>query len=94
VRSVSRIVVLPEDRTVRRQAARHGAVLSQALPTRGHEIRRWLKEPDETIAGLWFLSCVADADAKRNPSGIMRVRRPAPHSAHTSTGAEKRPEAA
>lgn len=94
VRSVSRIVVCPEDRTVRRQAARHEAVLSQALPARGHQVRRWLAEPDSAIAGLWFMSDVAGTDGKRNPSAVRRVRRPTPRSADPQAGPEARSEAA
>lgn len=94
VRSVSRIVVCPEDRTVRRQAARHEAVLSQALPARGHQVRRWLAEPDSAIAGLWFMSDVAGTDGKRNPSAVRRVRRPTPRSDDARVGPQERSEAA
>jgi hypothetical protein len=93
-RSVSRIVVCPEDRTVRRQVAQHQGLLSQALPARGHDVRRWLREPDRAIGGLWFLSDVRRGDAKRNPSAIRRVRQPKPRSDEARVGPQGGSEAA
>jgi transcriptional regulator with XRE-family HTH domain len=54
-RHVSRILVLPEDRTARRRVAAHSAVLEAALPARGHAIRAWLRHPVGSLAGIWFL---------------------------------------
>ena len=49
VRSVSRLVVLPEDRTVRRRVVGHGATLGLAYPARNREVRPWLKRPDGAL---------------------------------------------
>jgi transcriptional regulator with XRE-family HTH domain len=54
-RHVSRILVLPEDRTARRRVAAQASVLSAALPARGHAIRAWLRHPVGPLAGIWFL---------------------------------------
>lgn len=74
--TVSRVVVLPEDRSCRRQVQRHGRVLDQALPARSREVRAWLKRPDGVLAGLWFLSVALPHDRRRNPSSVRRVKRP------------------
>jgi transcriptional regulator with XRE-family HTH domain len=72
--SVGGLVVLPEDRTVRRRVARHSAVLDNALPTRNREIRRWLANPAGAVAGLMFLTSSQLVGSKRNPSAVQRVR--------------------
>ena len=72
--SVSRIVVLPEDRTARRLAARHATVLKASLPAGSRDVRSWLRSPAGAIGGIWFLSNVGSANLKRNPSSIRRVR--------------------
>ena len=56
VRSVSRLIVFPEDRTVRRRVAGHGATLGLAYPARNREVRTWLTRPDTALAGLLFLT--------------------------------------
>ncbi len=55
VASVSRIVVLPDDRTARRRAAAHAATLNAALPARTVAVRRWIEAPRTAIAGILFL---------------------------------------
>jgi hypothetical protein len=74
--TVSRIVVLPEDSTCRRQVQRHNRVLDNALPARSREVRAWLKRPNGVLAGLWFLSIALPRDRRRNPSAVRRVIRP------------------
>ena len=88
VRTVSRIVVFPEDRSVRRDVERHSAVLGQALPARSREIRRWLAAPTSALAGIWFVSNVGQGDVNRNPSAVRRVRRPRPRSVGHEKGAK------
>jgi transcriptional regulator with XRE-family HTH domain len=55
VTSVSRLVVLPDDRTSRRRVERHRATFDTALPSRTIEVRRWLREPVGRLAGVLFL---------------------------------------
>lgn len=45
VSSVTRLLVLPEDRTARRRVEAHAATLAVALPARTVAIRRWIHEP-------------------------------------------------
>ena len=55
VATVSKLVVMPEDRTARRRAAEHEATLGLALPARTAEVRRWVQRPVTALAGLLFL---------------------------------------
>lgn len=71
---VARIVVFPEDRTVRRQVARHKAVLDQALPSANVEVRGWLLAPKGVLRGRWFVTDSRDTVLPRNPSAVRRVR--------------------
>jgi hypothetical protein len=73
-RVVGRTLVLPEDRTARRAAARHATVLDTALPARSRQLRSWLHAPAHDIAGVWFLTNRQHVDGKRNPSAVRRVR--------------------
>ena len=54
-RSVSRLVVLPDDRTSRRRVDRHRATFETVLPGRTVAVRRWLQDPSGTLAGILFL---------------------------------------
>jgi hypothetical protein len=54
--AIGRLLILPEDRTARRIAARHQATLDVALPARNREVRAWLRQPSGPLSGLWFLS--------------------------------------
>jgi hypothetical protein len=92
--AVARIVVLPEDRSARRAVQRHSTVLDSALPARSRQIRRWLRQPAGPLAGIWFLTDVGSADAKRNPSAVQRVRRARSRSAPDHGDATNRPKAA
>jgi transcriptional regulator with XRE-family HTH domain len=53
--SVSRLLVLPADRTQRRRVLAHAAVLDQAFPMRSNEVRTRCRESSGSIAGLLFL---------------------------------------
>jgi len=55
VRSVARLLVLPDDRTARRRVASHAATFAVALPARTVEVRRWLRTPAGPLAGILFL---------------------------------------
>jgi hypothetical protein len=53
---VSRILVLPHDRTARRRLAQSAATFDRVFPARTIEIRRWLHAPSEPLAGVLFVS--------------------------------------
>jgi transcriptional regulator with XRE-family HTH domain len=55
VRSVSRLLVLPEDRTARRRVQQHAATVDATLPARSVAVRRWLSAPTGRLAGVLFL---------------------------------------
>jgi transcriptional regulator with XRE-family HTH domain len=59
--SVSRILVLPDDRTARRRVDEHDATFQTALPARTVEARRWLARPSGRIHGVMFVSDVRQA---------------------------------
>jgi transcriptional regulator with XRE-family HTH domain len=86
VTSVSRLLVLPDDRTARRRVAQHRAIFEAALPARTAEVRRWLAEPGGDLAGVLFLT-----DA---PQAVTRHRVPPPkaRSRATSRTTVVRPE--
>jgi transcriptional regulator with XRE-family HTH domain len=56
--SVSRLLVIHENRTARRRIDAHGATFRNAFPDRARDIRRWLAKPEalRPLRGLWFLS--------------------------------------
>lgn len=68
--SVSRLLVLPEDRTQRRRVVAHASMLDAAYPLRTRAVRTWCKAPAGAIAGLMFL-----ASAPRGRSVVGRARR-------------------
>jgi hypothetical protein len=72
-RAIAAILLFAEDRTARRVAARFSTTLDSALPARGHDIRRWLREPAGNLRGLWFLTNAAGDRHARD--GKPRERR-------------------
>ena len=58
VTSVTRLLVLPDDRTARRRVEEHAATFRAALPARTVEVRGWLRRPEGTMHGVLFVSDV------------------------------------
>jgi len=78
--SVSRLLVIAETATARRQLERHKALFDGALPARNVATKRWLRRPSSRLAGVWFF---ADSDRRvaiSVPSARDRVRVPKSHS--------------
>lgn len=73
---VARLLVLPDGATPRRRVERHAPVLQRAYPSRGWELRRWLRVPREPISGLLFLSPTAPGDGRRGAITRRHVRKP------------------
>ncbi len=84
VASVSRLLVLPNDRTARRRVEDHAATFRTALPARTVEVRRWLAKPAGTIHGVMFVSDVRQAGTRH------RVRPPAANVAGTPRTGQRR----
>ena len=74
--SVSRVLVMPDESTLRRIVGRHGVYFDRVLPVRGAEVRSWLREPEGQIAALWFLSGSNEAARIHRRGGRHRVRVP------------------
>ena len=55
VRSISRLLVLGEDRTSRRRLAQHAATIDRVMPLRSRAMRRWLRRPIGATGGVLFL---------------------------------------
>jgi hypothetical protein len=68
VTDVTRLLVLPDDRTARRRVERYGATFRTALPARTAEVRRWLRHPEGTMNGVLFLSDAHHASARHRVS--------------------------
>ena len=57
-RNVAKVLVLPSERTCRRQVERHADVLRAALPASAADVRKWLRRPAGPISGIWFVTDV------------------------------------
>ena len=64
VRTVSRLLVMPDDRTARRRIDQHRATFAVVLPARTVATRRWLRNPAGVLAGILFLSDVHNTGAR------------------------------
>jgi hypothetical protein len=56
VGTVTRLLVLPDDRTARRRVDTFATTFATALPARTAEVRRWMRRPDGIRHGVMFLS--------------------------------------
>jgi hypothetical protein len=56
VRSVSRVLVVTDDRTSRRRIDRHAATIDRVMPLRTVAVRAWIRRPTEPIGGVLFMS--------------------------------------
>lgn len=74
VRSVSRLLVLPDDRTARRRLVDHGATLGVVLPLRTVAVRRWIARPTGAMGGVLFLPASRSTTARQR---IGTTRAPA-----------------
>jgi transcriptional regulator with XRE-family HTH domain len=74
--SIARLLVVAESPTSRGRVHRHAVVLDAALPTRGSELRRWLRDPIGSVRGLLFLSNAAHSHTTGAIWRRERVRAP------------------
>ncbi len=75
VGAVSRLLVLPDDRTARRQVARHAALFDRVYRLRTRAVRRWLRAPTGAISGILFVSAMNQGGIRRGPVARKRVTR-------------------
>jgi hypothetical protein len=90
VRTVGRLLVLPEVRTARRRIDEHEATFRNAFPARNVEVNRWLRAPSGPLAGLLFLPFAREAGTRRKQHGVTRPGRTPPRTA-TSDDDPRRP---
>lgn len=69
VRSVSRWLVLPGDKTSRRRIEQHAETFRAALPGRSVEMRRWSAAPDRPVAGIVFVAPSTQATGRQRVRG-------------------------
>ena len=72
--SISRLLILPEDRTQRRRVNAHAPILLSAFPTRSRRIQAWCRAPSKSIDGLIFLACPAGSPRTTDRARRERVR--------------------
>jgi transcriptional regulator with XRE-family HTH domain len=65
--AVARLLVLPDQRTARRQVERADRVLARAYPLRGWAVRRWLTNPIGRGDGLLFVSSTTRRGRRQGP---------------------------
>jgi len=72
--SVSAWLIVRESRTSRRRVEAHAAMLHGALPDDRRRIRRWLRDPAGSVAGLTFWTDAPGETGGRALRPIRRVR--------------------
>jgi transcriptional regulator with XRE-family HTH domain len=75
VSTVSRLLVLPNDRTARRRVDDHTTTFRIAFPARTVQVRGWLRRPEGAIQGVMFVSDLRQARTRqrvRSSSGPGR----------------------
>jgi transcriptional regulator with XRE-family HTH domain len=66
-RPVTRLLILPDQRTARRRVERADAILRRSYPVRGWAARRWLRDPVGRGDGLIFLSSTTARGRRHQP---------------------------
>ncbi len=64
VRTVSKLIVLPDDRTARRRVDAFAATFERAFPARTRAVRRWMARPAEALSGILFLPAIRRTDPR------------------------------
>jgi hypothetical protein len=72
----SRVLILPEDSTLRRLIEKHHETMAAVYPAHSREFRASLKQPSERMAAIWFLSEVAVGDRIRPVRGSAMPNSP------------------
>jgi transcriptional regulator with XRE-family HTH domain len=86
-RNVGRLLVVGESRTARRRITALAATYDIALPDRNVEVRRWIRRPTGSLAGLLFLTIASPGSTKRASTARERVRTPS----RADSGPDPRP---
>jgi transcriptional regulator with XRE-family HTH domain len=70
VRTISSVIVLPDDRTARRRVESFAATFDRAYPARTRDVRRWMANPAEAIAGIMFLAAIQRTDPRQRVRAV------------------------
>lgn len=89
--AVARLLVLPDERTPRRQVERFGELLLRAYPGRGRAARAWLATPTGPLSGLIFLSSTDPAQLRQRVGATRRIRKREPGLQITETPSPAHP---
>lgn len=54
--AVARVLILPDDRSLRRVVERHALTLESVYPARSRAVRAWVRRPAGPLRGMWFLA--------------------------------------
>ena len=79
--SVGRLLVMPESMRLRRLVEHH-QVIPRMFPIDAIDIRRWLRRPTGSMAGLWFLSNTTPLTTREVVSPARRRIRSRPSVGH------------
>lgn len=71
--AVARVLIVPEDASIRRLVRTHAATFAASYPQGSRDVRRWIREPMGSLAGLWFLSGKPGWHASQVRAGRVRV---------------------
>jgi transcriptional regulator with XRE-family HTH domain len=76
VATVTRVLVLPDDRTARRRVEAFATTFRTALPARTAAVRRWIRRPEGAISGVLFVSDARQQGARHRVATDQRARLP------------------
>jgi transcriptional regulator with XRE-family HTH domain len=82
VRSVGRLLVLPEGTTARRRIEAHAATFDNAFPSRNVEVNRWLRAPSGPFSGLLFVPLAREPSTRQAGGGPSKAPMAPPRSGH------------
>jgi hypothetical protein len=88
-KTVSVWVIVAEGRTNRRHVSAHRTMLRAALPADGWEMRRWMRGPGGSMAGLSLWSYVARSGVSQTLAGRKRVRLPDRAAGHAESALDR-----
>ena len=71
---VGSVLALPAERWARHVVARFAPVFAAALPMRTGEVKRWLRQPERDLRGIWFMLNDVPGVTRNRSGGSMRVR--------------------
>jgi transcriptional regulator with XRE-family HTH domain len=84
-RVTARLLVVPEQRTIRRQAESRSTLFGRMYPSRNVAVRHWLRRPSGPMSGILFLPATNRTRGERGRGRRKRVQAGRPRSDRTSS---------